>query len=129
MTGTRQNFIEYIHQLQDAICRGIEMADGKGKFQEDQWKRKEGGGGTTRIITDGNVFEKGGVNTSVVHGEITPLINQQLNVKGHGFMACGISTVIHPLSPMVPTAHANFRYFEVYDANNKVTDSWFGGGA
>jgi coproporphyrinogen III oxidase len=129
MTGTRQGFIEYIHQLQDAICTGIERADGKGKFQEDRWQRAEGGGGITRIITDGNVFEKGGVNTSVVHGEITPLINQQLKVNGHGFRACGISMVIHPHSPMVPTVHANFRYFELYDANNKVMDSWFGGGA
>ncbi|HMI67978.1 MAG TPA: coproporphyrinogen III oxidase, partial [Cyclobacteriaceae bacterium] len=78
MTGIKQNFIEYIHHLQDAICRGIEMADGRSKFQEDRWRRAEGGGGITRIITGGNIVEKGGVNTSVVHGEITPLINQQL---------------------------------------------------
>jgi len=129
MTGIKQNFIEYIHHLQDAICRGIEMADGKGKFQEDRWQRAEGGGGITRIITGGNIVEKGGVNTSVVHGEITPLINQQLKVNGHSFLAGGISIVIHPGSPMVPTVHANFRYFELYDANNQVMDSWFGGGA
>jgi len=129
MTGIRQNFIEYIHHLQDAICTGIEKADGKSKFQEDRWQRAEGGGGITRIITDGNIFEKGGVNTSVVHGEITPLINQQLKVNGDSFLAGGISIVIHPESPMVPTVHANFRYFELYDANNEVMDSWFGGGA
>jgi len=129
MTGIRQNFIEYIHRLQDVICRGIEKADGKSKFQEDRWQRAEGGGGITRIITGGNIVEKGGVNTSVVHGEITPLINQQLKVDGRSFLAGGISIVIHPESPMVPTVHANFRYFELYDANNQVMDSWFGGGA
>src|SRR5260221_4883872 len=129
MTGIRQNFIEYIHRLQDVICRGIEKADGKSKFQEDRWQREEGGGGITRIITGGNIVEKGGVNTSVVHGEITPLINQQLKVDGRSFLAGGISIVIHPESPMVPTVHANFRYFELYDANNQVMDSWFGGGA
>ena len=129
MTGNSQNFIKYIHQLQDSICKGIEGADGKGKFREDRWEREGGGGGLTRVVTDGNVFEKGGVNSSVVHGEITPLINQQLKANGHGFLACGISTVLHPHSPMVPTVHANFRYFELFDINGKVIDSWFGGGA
>lgn len=81
------------------------------------------------MIADGNVFEKGGVNTSVVHGELPELMAKQFGVGQAQFMACGISLVIHPVNPFVPTVHANFRYFELYDDNGTLKDSWFGGGA
>lgn len=88
-----------------------------------------GGGGRTRVIQNGNVFEKGGVNISEVEGNVTQVMRQQLNLKGDHFFAAGISLVIHPANPFVPTVHANFRYFEMYDAQKNVIDSWFGGGA
>jgi coproporphyrinogen III oxidase len=122
-------FINFIHTLQDDICDALETIDGKAKFQEDTWQRAGGGGGKTRIIKDGNVFEKGGVNTSVVQGELPEAMAQQFKVKGTHFFACGVSLVIHPINPMVPTVHANYRYFEMYDAQGEKVDSWFGGGA
>jgi coproporphyrinogen III oxidase len=125
----REQFSAWIKQLQNEICHEAEKADGKEKFLEDKWTRTEGGGGITRVIQNGEVFEKGGVNTSQVYGQITPLIREQLKTEGEEFFACGISLVIHPFSPMVPTVHANFRYFEVYDKNGNVLDCWFGGGA
>ena len=125
----KAEFSGWIKEIQDKICAAVEKADGKEVFLEDKWTREEGGGGITRVIQNGAVFEKGGVNTSEVYGKITPAIRQQLNVEGSSFFACGISLVLHPASPMVPTVHANFRYFEVYDESGKVTGSWFGGGA
>jgi coproporphyrinogen III oxidase len=125
----REQFSAWIKELQNEICHEAEKADGKEKFLEDKWARAEGGGGITRVIQNGAVFEKGGVNTSEVYGKITPLIREQLKVEGEEFFACGLSLVIHPFSPMVPTVHANFRYFEVYDKNGNVSDCWFGGGA
>jgi coproporphyrinogen III oxidase len=124
----KQDFTSYIHHLQDSICQGLEELDG-GKFREDRWTRREGGGGITRIIGPGQLIEKGGVNISMVHGEITAPIRQQLKVEGHHFFACGLSLVIHPNSPMIPTVHANVRYFELYDDHDVVVDAWFGGGA
>lgn len=124
----KEDFIDYVQQLQAQICEGLEAEDGLAKFESDRWERPGGGGGLTRVIQDGNVFEKGGVNTSVVYGEVTPAMSSQLNIKGGSFFACGISLVIHPLNPMVPTTHANFRYFELYDNNKNKIDSWFGGG-
>ncbi|MDB5280937.1 MAG: coproporphyrinogen oxidase [Bacteroidota bacterium] len=125
----RSEFSESIRSVQNQICAEAEKADGKSKFVEDRWQREGGGGGITRIIQDGAVFEKGGVNTSEVFGKITPAIQKQLNVDGDEFFACGISLVLHPYNPMIPTVHANFRYFEVYDKDGTVTDCWFGGGA
>jgi coproporphyrinogen III oxidase len=125
----KAEFSDWIKQIQNKICVAVEKADGKEVFREDKWTREEGGGGITRVIQNGAVFEKGGVNTSEVYGKITPAIRTQLNVEGSSFFACGISLVLHPASPMVPTVHANFRYFEVYDEAGKVTGSWFGGGA
>jgi coproporphyrinogen III oxidase len=125
----RERFSIWVKEIQDRICREVEKADGKEKFLEDKWSRSEGGGGISRIIQNGLVFEKGGVNTSAIHGPVTPQIRDQLKVGGENFFACGVSLVLHPYSPMIPTVHANFRYFEVYDKNDKVTDSWFGGGA
>jgi len=125
----KDDFIALIHRLQDEICRALENIDGKATFKEDRWERPGGGGGRSRVIVNGNVFEKGGVNTSIVHGALPPVMAQQFGVSDCNFMACGISLVIHPLNPFVPTVHANFRYFELYDQQGALKDSWFGGGA
>ncbi|MGF6850547.1 coproporphyrinogen III oxidase [Chitinophaga sp. W3I9] len=125
----KNNFISFIHGLQDEICAALEKTDGKATFLEDRWERPGGGGGKTRVIANGNVFEKGGVNTSVVHGELPEAMAQQFGVTNSQFMACGISLVLHPVNPFVPTVHANFRYFELYDQDGTLKDSWFGGGA
>ncbi|WP_336515118.1 oxygen-dependent coproporphyrinogen oxidase [Pollutibacter soli] len=129
MEGIKERFTVHIHDLQDRICAALEEVDGKSTFAEDQWQRPGGGGGRTRVIANGNVFEKGGVNTSVVEGEVTAAMKQQLQMNGDYFFACGISLVIHPYNPFVPTVHANFRFFELYDAHKKPIDQWFGGGA
>ena len=123
-----QTWIDFIHQLQDDICLKLEETDGKAKFKEDLWQRPEGGGGKTRIITNGNIFEKGGVNTSVVHGLVSDTMRQQLNINGHYWFACGMSIVIHPQSPMQPTIHCNYRMFELYNEQQELVDRWFGGG-
>lgn len=125
----KEQFEKYIAGLQNTICQAIEKIDGKEKFREDVWQRDAGGGGVTRVIANGTVFEKGGVNRSAVFGEVTPALATQLKTKGSSFFATGISLVIHPLNPMVPTAHANFRYFELYNHNKEKIDCWFGGGA
>ena len=125
----KTEFSNWIKQIQDKICAEVEKADGKEHFIEDKWSREDGGGGITRVIQNGAVFEKGGVNTSEVYGKITAGIREQLKVEGDSFFAAGISLVLHPASPMVPTVHANFRYFEVYNEKGEVTGSWFGGGA
>lgn len=128
--SNKQSFITFIHDLQDRICNELEKLDGVGKFREDKWERNEGGGGITRVIENGSVFEKGGVNTSVVYGRLPDVMKERLKVEHEPFFACGISLVIHPLNPFVPTVHANYRYFELYDEDNStVVDSWFGGGA
>jgi len=125
----KEKFEQMIANLQNSICKEIELLDGKAKFKEDVWTREGGGGGFTRVLANGSVFEKTGVNRSAVHGEVTPALAAQLKTKGSYFFATGISLVIHPLSPMVPTTHANFRYFELYDEQKNKIDSWFGGGA
>ena len=111
--------------------RHWKQIDGKATFIEDEWERAEGrgGGGKTRVISNGNVFEKGGVNTSVVYGHVKEKMKQQLQVDGAAkWFAAGLSLVLHPMNPFVPTVHANWRYFELYDANDNVCDRWFGGG-
>lgn len=126
----KDRFITFIHQLQNDICLALETADGKAKFREDRWERAGGGGGITRVIAGGDVFQKGGVNTSVVHGTLPAVMAQQFNVPDNSsFLAAGISLVIHPQNPFVPTVHANWRYFELYGENGEIKDSWFGGGA
>lgn len=127
----RERWIGYIHGLQSAICKGLEETDGKAVFATDEWQRNPdgtGGGGITKVISKGNVFEKGGVNTSVVYGKVTDAMRKQLKLEGSTWFACGLSLVIHPLNPYVPTVHANWRYFELYDENGNVCDRWFGGG-
>ncbi len=125
----KEQFANYIHGLQDTICAGLEGVDGKAKFIEDKWERPEGGGGKTRVIAGGNVFEKGGVNTSIVHGPLPEAMQQSFKVPESNFYACGLSLVIHPVNPFVPTVHANWRYFELYDKAGERLDSWFGGGS
>ncbi|MAU71011.1 MAG: oxygen-dependent coproporphyrinogen oxidase [Pseudozobellia sp.] len=124
----KETFFNYIQNLQDTITSKLEEVDGVGKFHEDQWIREEGGGGRTRVIENGEVFEKGGVNISKVHGKLPDSMQKYFGVKDADFFACGLSLVLHPKNPMVPTVHANWRYFEMYDQNGDIVDQWFGGG-
>lgn len=124
----REEWIAYIRDLQDRICAGLEKCDGKARFREDNWEREGGGGGRTRVIGNGDVFEKGGVNTSVVFGEVTQPMRDQLKIEGDRWFACGLSLVLHPQNPFVPTVHCNYRMFELEDREGKITDRWFGGG-
>ena len=97
--------------LQDSICNGLEKIDGKGKFKEENWERPEGGGGRSRVMQEGNVFEQGGVNFSEVQGNELPpsIINQRPEAKGHKWFATGTSRVLHPRNPYIPTEHLNYR--------------------
>lgn len=124
----REKFYAYIEQLQDRITTKLEKIDGAAKFHQDFWERPEGGGGRTRVIENGKVFEKGGVNISAVHGPLPPTMQKYFKVGDVNFFACGLSLVIHPKSPLVPTVHANWRYFEMYDKSGNLIDQWFGGG-
>ncbi|TXE19018.1 oxygen-dependent coproporphyrinogen oxidase [Psychroserpens burtonensis] len=124
----KDKFFKYIHELQDTISSKLEAIDGKAKFKEDVWERPEGGGGRTRVIENGNVFEKGGVNVSGVHGKLPESMQTYFGVEDADFFACGLSLVLHPNNPMIPTVHANWRYFEMYDKEGCIVDQWFGGG-
>ncbi len=126
----RESFVGYTRTLQDDICTTFEDLDGGGRFREDNWTRDGGGGGTTRTIEDGDLFEKGGVNVSRVYGDLPPPIRKKFDVDDDKFFAAGISLVMHPENPMVPTVHANFRYFELYEdeVGGERSDAWFGGG-
>lgn len=124
----KDKFYAYILQLQDTITSKLAEVDGLASFKEDIWERPEGGGGRTRVIENGNVFEKGGVNISGVHGELPKSMQDYFGVKDANFFACGLSLVLHPKNPMVPTVHANWRYFEMYDQEGNIVDQWFGGG-
>jgi coproporphyrinogen III oxidase len=128
MEGVKEIFIPALRELQDEICRSLEAEDGLAKFASDNWERPGGGGGCTRVIQNGKVFEKGGVNFSEVSGLITPVMESQLKINGHSFLATGLSIVLHPFNPFVPTIHANFRYLEIRNKNEEIIDSWFGGG-
>lgn len=124
----KNKFYPYIQNLQNSITSKLEEIDGSAKFREDQWVREEGGGGHSRVIENGAVFEKGGVNISAVHGALPESMQKYFGVEDADFFACGLSLVIHPKSPMVPTVHANWRYFEMYDKEGNIVDQWFGGG-
>jgi coproporphyrinogen III oxidase len=129
MLSVKTIFYSYLEQLQNEICRSLEVIDQKEKFIEDKWERPEGGGGVSRVISHGDVFEKGGVNISSVYGELPQSMRDTFGVNGKNFYACGLSIVIHPLNPYVPTVHANWRYFELYNDEGKIADRWFGGGS
>lgn len=123
MELTRTEIIEAFKETQDYICKSLEELDGKSKFKEDLWNRDGGGGGRTRVISDGKLLEKGGVNFSAVHGPVSEMMKKQLNLEGESFLATGVSIVLHPHNPFVPIMHMNIRYFEM---NNGAY--WFGGG-
>ena len=124
LASTRQDqAVNYFKNLQDRICAGLAEADGASEFAEDCWDRPGGGGGRSRVLCDGGVFEKAGVNFSEVHGSLLPEFAAQIPGEGEDFTATGISLVLHPRSPMIPTVHANFRCL------TKGVKSWFGGGA
>ena len=125
----KEAFHQYILGLQVTICRALEEVDGKAVFNQDEWIRPEGGGGLSCVIANGNVFEKGGVNTSAVFGTLPEAMQQSFGVTGSQFFACGLSLVIHPVNPYIPTVHANWRYFELYNDESEKVDSWFGGGS
>ncbi len=122
-----------VMEHQDAICGAFEAIDG-GRFREDVWERPEGGGGRTRILQDGRVLEKAGVNVSVVHGTLSAKAaaamggGRDLDGRDLDFFAAGLSLVVHPRNPMAPTVHANYRYFERGDGEADGS-WWFGGGS
>ena len=119
-------FYNYIKDLQDKITQELEAIDGKACFKEDIWRRLEGGGGRTRIVENGNVIEKGGVNISSVDGALPKKMQNYFKVGKVNFFACGLSLVIHPINPMAPTVHANWRYFEMYDQKGPIIEQWYG---
>jgi coproporphyrinogen III oxidase len=138
LPGGRQLSIErvkkYLLGLQDSICSGLEMTDGNGRFNEDLWQREAGGGGRTRVLEQGEVFEQAGVNFSHVFGNRLPAsaTMARAELEGHEFQALGLSLVIHPANPYVPTSHANIRFFVANDPAEKKDENgsiwWFGGG-
>ena len=119
----------FVEALQIRIIKRLEQADEDVSVQVDQWDRAEGGGGITAVLEDGALFEKAGVNTSAVHGPLPGRMAEVLEVDEKPFYATGLSLVIHPRSPHVPTVHANFRYFALGDDLMRPDDQWFGGGA
>ena len=119
----------FLMDLQDRICQALEAADGGAKFVEDSWEREEGGGGRSRVITNGAIFEKGGVNFSHVHGNQMPAsaTAHRPELQGRNFEAMGVSLVMHPTNPMIPTSHANVRFF-IAEKEGEDPVWWFGGG-
>ncbi len=119
----------YLRDLQAWICRAIEQEDGVGRFIDDPWRRTEGGGGLTRVLAEGRVFEQAGVNFSEVHGERLPPAAsvQRPDLAGRRFRALGVSLVMHPRNPYVPTSHANVRFISA-EAEGSDPIWWFGGG-
>ncbi|MFV8836305.1 oxygen-dependent coproporphyrinogen oxidase [Aquisalimonas sp.] len=119
----------YLLGLQDALCEALESEDGRGRFQQDAWVREEGGGGRSRVMYQGDVFEQAGINFSHVHGASLPAAATERRpaLSGRSFQAMGVSLVIHPRNPYVPTAHANVRFF-IAERDNAKPVWWFGGG-
>lgn len=119
----------FLLKLQDHICQQLAAADGKGQFAEDQWVREEGGGGQSRVMTHGAVFEQAGVNFSHVSGATLPAsaTAHRPELAGRSFQAMGVSLVIHPLNPYIPTSHANVRFF-IAEKPGEAPVWWFGGG-
>ena len=115
--------VAFARATQDALCSELERVDGAARFGADAWERPGGGGGVSRVLQDGAVFEKAGVSFSEVHGALSPELARKLGGEGTEFAATGLSVVVHPASPMVPTAHMNVRMIRRGDA------AWFGGGA
>lgn len=125
IAGSKEQVLQFMQKLQDSICSTLEQVDGAGSFKEDLWEREEGGGGRSRIMRDGAVFEQAGVGFSEVWGDQLPpsILAQRPEAAGHNFFVTGTSMVLHPRNPYVPTVHLNYRYFEAGPV------WWFGGGA
>ena len=121
---SRERVSHWLKTFQDQVCQGLEQTDGGGIFKQDSWERPEGGGGRSRVMREGNIFEQGGVNFSEVWGKDLPpsILAQRPEAAGHGFYATGTSMVLHPRNPYIPTVHLNYRYFEAGPV------WWFGGG-
>lgn len=125
VSNTRQERLsQFFMDLQSRLCRGLEALDGSGRFTEDWWEHHSGGGGRTSVIQQGDTFEKGAVNTSAISTKLTDLLAERMKVPPQEIFATGVSLILHPRSPMIPTVHANFRYLELTDGT-----FWFGGGA
>lgn len=124
-----ETIISFLKGLQDEICEALEASDGTGKFVEDEWQRAEGGGGRTRVLTNGTVIEQGGVNFSTVSGDKLPpsATAHRPELAGRTWQACGVSLVIHPKNPFIPTSHANVRFF-IAEKEGEAPVWWFGGG-
>jgi coproporphyrinogen III oxidase len=120
---------DYLLKLQDRICSAFEKTDGAGRFREDEWSRAEGGGGRSRVMEEGAVFEKAGINFSHVFGRQLPpsASASRPELAGRHFQAMGVSLVIHPRNPYVPTSHANVRFF-IAEKDGAEPIWWFGGG-
>lgn len=119
----KEKVAEAYKQIQDSICKGLEVADGRALFEEELWERDGGGGGRTRVLQHGNVIEKGGVNFSAVYGNLPEAVKKSFKVESDEFFATGVSIVLHPENPFVPIIHMNIRYFEMDEQTR-----WFGGG-
>ncbi len=129
----RAEATRWIAGLHDELTSFFGRLDAGGTFIEDRWERPGGGGGVARVMTDGVTFEKAGINRSAVMGELPELAARRLGGRGATagathFFATGVSLVVHPRSPKVPTLHLNVRYFELTDESGQLTDSWYGGG-
>lgn len=124
-----EQVITFLKSLQDNICAELEIADGSGQFVEDNWTRVEGGGGRSRVLSNGTVIEQGGVNFSVVSGSKLPpsATAHRPELAGRTWRACGVSLVIHPKNPFIPTSHANVRFF-IAEKEGEAPVWWFGGG-
>nr|WP_264477734.1 oxygen-dependent coproporphyrinogen oxidase [Halomonas malpeensis] len=119
----------YLLDLQDRLCEALARADGRATFREDSWQREEGGGGRSRVIEEGALFEKGGVNFSHVFGQTLPpsATASRPELAGRSFHAVGVSWVLHPENPHVPTSHGNVRFF-IAEKEGEAPVWWFGGG-
>ncbi len=125
---TLEQIKTYLTGLQQSICTQLEQIDGKSKFIDDAWVRAEGGGGLSKVIQNGTIFEKGGVNFSHVHGALPDVLKSESR-EAQYFHATGVSIVLHPIHPFVPIIHMNVRYFCMSDEENgQIKDEWFGGG-
>ncbi|KAI9730520.1 MAG: Coproporphyrinogen-III oxidase [Cirrosporium novae-zelandiae] len=136
-SNMRLRMEKFIKEQQKEIVAGLEKVDGK-KFRADEWTRENGGGGISCVLQDGNVFEKAGVNVSVVYGTLPRKAVETMRVNHKAmmapgvdtleFFAAGLSMVLHPYNPMAPTVHLNYRYFETADVSGNTTAWWYGGG-
>jgi coproporphyrinogen III oxidase len=132
-TGLRDTVAFRFEGLHDEVTDFFTKLDGGGSFREDRWERPGGGGGVSRVLSEGTAFEKAGVNRSLVEGVLDPQLAQKIGARSTAvepltFFATGVSVVAHPRSPMVPTIHLNLRYFEIVRTNSVPVDAWFGGG-